>query len=181
LKYNRFPKRDAIKNYFPLPNEIFLLGLNAGEISVYSYLLYLENRKTFQCWPSYKSIGKAVGMSQNTVRKYVLSLEDKALIATKPTTVHTKSGIKRNGSLLYTIRPIQEALDLFYARQMARADEDVERQRATDKLSKIAPVAPCGPLCGAGERTVSHSPTQDGLSGIEAVSDEERRTKGKAG
>ena len=63
MKYNRFPKRDAIKNYFPLPNELFILGLNAGEISVYSYLLYLENRKTFQCWPSYKTIGKAVGMT----------------------------------------------------------------------------------------------------------------------
>ena len=120
MKYNRYPKRDAIKNYFPLPNELFILCLNAGEISIYSYLLYLENRKTFQCWPSYKTIGKAVDMSQNTVRKYVLSLEDKALITTEPTTVYTKSGMKRNGSLLYTIRPIQEALDLFYARQMTR-------------------------------------------------------------
>ncbi len=24
MKYNRYPKRDAIKNYFPLPNEIFV-------------------------------------------------------------------------------------------------------------------------------------------------------------
>lgn len=181
MKYQPYPKRDAIKNYFPLPNEIFMLGLSAGEISVYSYLLYLENRKTFQCWPSYKTIGKAVDMSQNTVRKYVLSIENKALIATETTTVYTKSGQKRNGSLLYTIRPIQEALDLFYARQMARVDEETAKRRAADKLSKIAPVAPCGPLCGALESAASHSPTQDGLSGIEAVSDEERRTKGKAG
>ncbi|WP_312942629.1 hypothetical protein [Oscillibacter sp.] len=34
------------------------------------------------------------------------------------------------GSLLYTIRPIQEALDLFYARLIARMDEDVAKQRA---------------------------------------------------
>ena len=27
MKYNPYPKRDAIKNYFPLPNEIFMLGL----------------------------------------------------------------------------------------------------------------------------------------------------------
>ncbi|MEG2010245.1 MAG: helix-turn-helix domain-containing protein, partial [Oscillospiraceae bacterium] len=39
MKYSPYPKRDAIKNYFPLPNEIFMLGLGAGEISVYSYLL----------------------------------------------------------------------------------------------------------------------------------------------
>lgn len=181
MKYNRYPKRDAIKNYFPLPNEIFLLGLNAGEISVYSYLLYLENRKTFQCWPSYKTIGKAVDMSQNTVRKYVLSLEDKALILTEPTSVFTKSGKKRNGSMLYTIRPIQEALDLFYARQMARVDEETAKRRAADKLSKIATVAPCGPLCGALESAASHSPTEDGLSGIGPVLDEGRRTKEEAG
>lgn len=52
MKYTQYIKRDAIKNYFPLPNEIFVLGLCAGEISVYSYLLFSENRKTFQCWPS---------------------------------------------------------------------------------------------------------------------------------
>ncbi|MEE1049832.1 MAG: helix-turn-helix domain-containing protein, partial [Clostridia bacterium] len=32
MKYNRYPKRDAVKNYFPLPNEIFSLGLSGGEI-----------------------------------------------------------------------------------------------------------------------------------------------------
>ena len=99
MKYNRYPKRDAIKNYFPLPNEIFLLGLNAGEISVYSYLLYRENRKTFQCWPSFKNIGKAVDMSPNTVRKYVAALESKGLITTEPTNIRTKDGRKHNGSL----------------------------------------------------------------------------------
>lgn len=181
MKYNRYPKRDAIKNYFPLPNELFILGLNAGEISVYSYLLYLENRKTFQCWPSYKTIGKAVDMSQNTVRKYVLSLEAKALISTEPTTIYTKSGEKRNGSLLYTIRPIQESLDLFYARQMARVDEDVVKQRAAAKLAKLTPVAPREPLCGPLEDAVSPSPIDGGSDGIEAVSDEERRTIGEAG
>ena len=113
MKYNRYPKRDPIKNYFPLPNEIFALRLSTGELAVYSYLMYCEDRKTFQCHPSYRTIGKAVHMSQNTVRKYVLSLEEKALISTEPTTVYTKSGEKRNGSLLYTIRPIQEAMDSF--------------------------------------------------------------------
>lgn len=83
MKYNRYPKRDAIKNYFPLPNEIFSLELCTGEISVYSYLLYREDRKTYQCHPSYKTIGRAIRASQNTVRKYVAALEDKGLIATQ--------------------------------------------------------------------------------------------------
>jgi len=55
----------AYKNYFPLPNVIFSLGLSPGEIAVYSYLLYCEDRKTYQCHPSYKTIGRAVGMSTN--------------------------------------------------------------------------------------------------------------------
>ena len=63
MKYNRYPKRDAVKNYFPLPNEIFCLDLSAGEIAVYAYLMYCEDRKTFQCHPSYKTIGTAVGLS----------------------------------------------------------------------------------------------------------------------
>ena len=58
-------------NFFSLPNEIFLLGLNAGELAVYSFLRRCENRKTRQCWPSVKTIGKAVNMSGNTVRKYM--------------------------------------------------------------------------------------------------------------
>lgn len=61
MKYNRYPKRDAVKNYFPLPNEIFSLELSCGEILVYTYLMYREDRKTFQCHPSYKTIGEAVG------------------------------------------------------------------------------------------------------------------------
>ena len=53
---NQFPS----KNYFTLPNEIFSLGLGAGEIAVYAYLRCLENPSTYQCWPSYATIGKAI-------------------------------------------------------------------------------------------------------------------------
>ena len=53
---NQFPS----KNYFTLPNEIFSLGLGAGEIAVYAYLRCLENPSTYQCWPSYATIGKAM-------------------------------------------------------------------------------------------------------------------------
>ena len=136
MKYKQYPKRNATQNYFPLPNEIFMLGLCAGEISVYSYLLYRENRKTFQCWPSYKTIGKAVDMSQNTVRKYVMALEEKALIRTEPTSVRTRSGQTRNGSLLYTSRPIQEALEQFYERQMEQAERAMEKQRVAGQAGQ---------------------------------------------
>ena len=46
--YKRYPRRDPIKDYFPLPNEIFSLGLCDGEIVVYAYLLRCENRVTHQ-------------------------------------------------------------------------------------------------------------------------------------
>ena len=101
MRYEPWPKRDPVKNYFQLPNEIFLLGLSPGALAVYSYLLCCENRRTYQCWPSYKTIGQAVRMSQNTVRKYVMELEDKQLISTENTTAITRDGLKRNG-ICYT-------------------------------------------------------------------------------
>ena len=109
-------------NYFPMPNEIFCLGLNSGEIAVYSYLMSCENRETYQCYPSYNTIGNALKMSKKTVMKYVKSLEDKCLITTEHTTVTLKSGQKQNGNLRYTIRPIKEAREEFYRRQMLKLE-----------------------------------------------------------
>ena len=46
MNYHHYHQRDPIKNYFPLPNEIFSLGLSFGEIAVYAYLMYCEDRQT---------------------------------------------------------------------------------------------------------------------------------------
>ena len=135
MKYNRYPKRDALKDYFPVLNEIFCLGLSSGEIAVYAYLLRCENRKTFQCHPSYKTIGKAVGMSKNTVRKHVDGLTKKRLITTEPTSVYTQKGEKRNGNLLYTIRPIENAVAYHYEQQMIRLKSEMRRQATLKKLA----------------------------------------------
>ena len=122
----------AYKNYFPLPNVIFSLGLSPGEIAVYSYLLYCEDRKTYQCHPSYKTIGRAVGMSTNTVQKYITALGERGFISIEPTSVITKSGQKRNGTLLYTIRPIREAVEFYHQRQIGQLEMDVAKSsRAT--------------------------------------------------
>ena len=138
MSFKQWPKRDPIKNYFLVPNEVFDIGLEYGEISVYAYLLRCENRKTYQCHPSYKTIGRAVHMSTNTVRKYISGLERKGLIRTEPTTIKTKDGRTRNGSLRYTIRPIQETLELYYEKQLRQLEEDTERQRAAQRLEKLA-------------------------------------------
>lgn len=127
---SRRQKYDPLKNTFPFPNEIFILGLCPGELAVYSYLLCCANRKTGQCWPSYKTIGKAVGMTENTVAKYVGALERKGLIQTGNTTVTTKAGIRRNGNLLYTVSSFQEVLETHYQRQLERLALETARAHA---------------------------------------------------
>ena len=124
---SRQQNSDHLKNTFPFPNEIFILGLCPGELAVYSYLLCCANRETHQCWPSYKAIGKVVGMTENTVAKYVASLERKGLIRTEPTTVTTKTGVKRNGNLLYTVSPFQDVLEAHYQRQLERLAQETAR------------------------------------------------------
>ena len=137
MKYNRYPKRDAVKNYFPMPNEIFCLDLSAGEIAVYAYLMFCEDRKTFKCHPSYKTIGSAVVLSKNTVKKHINGLVTKQLITTEPTTVITNKGQKHNGTLLYTIRPIQEAVEHRYQRQLTHFQEEMYCQKALARIVKL--------------------------------------------
>ena len=119
MKNKYYTSRDPIKNYFPLPNEVFALGLSPGALAVYSYLMYIEDRTTYQCHASYKTIGKTVNMSPNTVRKYVAELEERSLIRTERTTVTLKDGRRRNGSLLYTILPPEQAVEQFNRQQLA--------------------------------------------------------------
>ena len=108
-------------NYFRLPNDIFNLDLCAEEIAVYAFILRMENRRTYTCFPSYKTIGRALDMSKNTVAKYVHSLEEKKLIEIEPTSVIDKSGKKRNGNLQYKVLPISVAVQEFYERQLANS------------------------------------------------------------
>ena len=121
--------REAYKNYFPLPNAIFSLSLSPGEIAVYSYLLHCEDRITYQCYPSYKTIGQAVGMSTNTVQKYIFALADKGFITIEPTSVITKSGQKRNGSHRYTIQPIQKVVELYHQRQLRKMEQSLAKSQ----------------------------------------------------
>ena len=125
----------AYKNYFPLPNAIFSLNLSPGEIAVPSYLLYCEDRKTYQCHPGYKTIGRTVGMSVNTVQKYIAALCEKGFISIENTSVINNSGQKRNGTLRYTIRPIQEAVDLYHQQQLRKLEMEVARSLLTTQTT----------------------------------------------
>ena len=113
------------------------LDLNATALAIYFYLRYIEDRKTYQCYPSYRTIGKALKIkSITTVAKYVRELEDKCLIYTEPTEVILKNGKKQNGNLKYTIRPIQDAVEYFHQQQMKKFQEDLAREKAQKMLEE---------------------------------------------
>ena len=116
---NTYTYRSPLGRFFLLPNEIFTLGLSPGELSIYAYLMFCEDRETHQCWPSIGRICQHTGMSANTVAKYIRQLEEKQLIDVEPTKVRTKSSEVRNGTLQFTIRPIQEAVNYHLERQLA--------------------------------------------------------------
>ena len=125
---------DALKlrvgHFFPLPNSVFSFDLSVGEIAVYGYLLYREDRETYECWPSYRTIGTALRMSRNTVMKYVHRLEEKEFIVTEPTQVRRMDGTKWNGNLKYRVRPIQSVVKRWNARQAEKAEQERKLLRA---------------------------------------------------
>ena len=129
-------KRDNPGEYFPMPKVIFRLDLDAGEIAVLAFLMYCEDRETFKCHPSYSTIGEAVGMSNNTVRKYVESLERKGFIYTEPTMVRTRDGRAHNGSLQYTLQPIKPIEEAYFERQLREAEARARYSQAMKKFEK---------------------------------------------
>ena len=129
-------KRDIPGEYFPMPKAVFRLGLDYGEIALLAFLMYCEDRKTFTCHPSYATIGSAIGMSNNTVRKYVESLEKKGFIYTEPTMVRTRDGRAHNGSLQYTLQPIKPIEEAYFEKKMREAQAQVNFKNALKKYEK---------------------------------------------
>ena len=100
---------EVFQNIFPIPRAVFDLGLSPGDLLVYVYLLYRRNSRSGKCWPSYRDIGKAVGLDRKTIRKHVCSLVDAGLVEMENTTVHW-GGHPYNGNLCYTLIPIKDVL-----------------------------------------------------------------------
>ena len=126
-----------MSNCFILSNYVMNLELSATALAIYCYLMYIEDRKNYECYPSYKTIGKALKIkSKNTVAKYVAELEEKCLISTEPTEVVLKNGKKRNGNLKYKIRPIRDALEYNFVRQQKENAEKAAIEKAQKELKK---------------------------------------------
>lgn len=116
--------KDSLSNVFIVPNEVFILGLHPTAFMLYFYLLYLEDRKTYTCFPSYRNISKALGVTKKTVSKYVRVHADKGLIETRRTYMTAKDGTILNGNLEYHLLPLDMAIKRFYEEQAERAKEE---------------------------------------------------------
>ena len=127
---------ERAKNCFPVPNELLDFDLPAGAVAVYIYLLRHANRKTNQCHPSEATIAKRLHLSRNTVSKHVRLLEERGLIITERTSITTRRGIKKNGSLLYTIIPLQKVMEQHYEQQFNALERTTERQKVQAKLAE---------------------------------------------
>lgn len=120
---------NSCKNFFTLPNEIFLLKIPSSAFMVYAYLLLIEDRKTHTCHPSYNTIAAETGLSKNTMLKSIGTLLETGLIAVKPSSYFDKRGMKWKGNNLYTILPIHSAVDIFHQRQLRQLEIDVTKSR----------------------------------------------------
>ena len=133
---------ERAKNCFPVPNELLQLNLPAGAVAVYIYLLCHADRRTNQCHPSEATMAKVLHLSRNTVAKHVRLLEERGLIVTERTQVQMRNGIRKNGSLRYTIIPMYEVMEQRHQRQLA----EVERRRVQRQLAVQTGESPCSPL-----------------------------------
>ena len=155
------------KNFFTLPNEVFLLRLPPSAFMVYAYLLLIEDRRTHTCHPSYNTIAAATGLAKNTVIKSISMLLETGLITVESSSYFDKHGMKWKGNNLYTIPPVRPAADAFHQRQLQRLELEAKRRRVLQRQKEYnrrhprdalcapipAPAAPdpsqqCKPLCG---------------------------------
>ena len=132
--------------YFILPNDVFSLGLSTNAIAVYAYLMRLEDRETNVCWAKQQTIGNAVGIkSPKTVAKALVELEDAELIYREPTTMN-HNGKKVNGVQMFTIRPIEDAIQHHQWVQMEKLSGSSAAQKVQDRITKYNAKHPDKPV-----------------------------------
>ena len=71
---------DPNQNSFPLPHEVFELGLEQGVLLVYVYLVYYKSLKRNTNALSCAIVSKAVGLCEKTVRRHLHTLVNQGLI-----------------------------------------------------------------------------------------------------
>ena len=96
--------------YYRMPHRIFELGLTPIQFTVYSYLVSCTGQNSV-CWPSYKTISEACGISRNAAIQAIEFLIQKRLVDKTPTTRRNVYGHTRTGNNEYRIHDLS-ALDL---------------------------------------------------------------------
>ena len=93
--------------YYRMPHRIFELGLTPIQFTVYSYLVSCTGQNSV-CWPSYKTISEACGISRNAAIQAIDTLIQKRLIDKIPTTRRNVYGHARTGNNEYRIHDLSE-------------------------------------------------------------------------
>ena len=174
MRNKYYTSRDPIKNYFPLPNEVFALGLSPGALAVYSYLMYIEDRTTYQCHASYRTIGNAVNMSPNTVRKYVTELVERGLIKTERTRSSRRMDASRTEAFCTRSCPFSSPSSSFTSKSLQSWTRNASRNasesgwKRSNRRSRKTPVRPREPrvaavsgFAGTAGRVPTRSPKPD--------------------
>ena len=150
------------KNFFTLPNEVFLLRLPPSAFMIYAYLLLIEDRRTHTCHPSYNTIAAATGLAKNTAMKSVNTLLETGLITVESSSYFDKHGMKWKGNNLYTILPVGVAMDAFYQRQLHQLELDAECRRVLRQQVEYGRRRPRAALCASASAPAAPDPSQQG-------------------
>ena len=89
------------KNFYMMPNDVFKLRLDPYEFMILSYLVRRMNADS-ECWPSFKTMSKDLGISVSTLEDRIAKLEKRKLISVRK---YTGSGKHRNN--VYTIYSLE--------------------------------------------------------------------------
>ena len=148
------------KNFFTMPNEVFLLRLPPSAFMVYAYLLLIEDRRTHTCHPSYNTIAAATGISKNTAMKRISTLLEMGLITVESSSYFDKHGMKWKGNNLYTILPVRLAADAFHQRQLQRLELEAKRRRILQRQKEYDRRHPRDALCASVSAPAAPDPSQ---------------------
>ncbi len=108
-----------------------------------------EDRRTHTCHTSYNTIAAETGLSKNTALKSVGALLEARLITVEATSYFDQRGMKWKGNNLYTILPVQIAVDEYHQQQFHQLELDKERGRIIKQQAKLNRRRPRATLCAS--------------------------------
>lgn len=90
---------------FYVRTDVWVYGLSANAIAVYTYLCYCATRDGV-CWTRHKQMAKMCSLSVSTVKRMLKELEEKQFIRTQPQFQLLSNGLYRQTANCYQLLPI---------------------------------------------------------------------------